>query len=86
MGIIKEQEERGFIDKIDSLSPTGTVHYIPHHHVNKDTKTTPIRIVYDCGCRLSDNHPSLNDCLEVGSSNTDQFFCSTQQLFAFSVD
>ena len=66
--IIKEQERRGFIEKIDSSPPTGPVHYIPHHHVNKDSKTTPIRIVYDCSCRLSGNHPSLNDCLEVGPS------------------
>jgi len=48
--IIKEQERRGFIEKIDSSPPTGPVHYIPHHHVNKDSKTTPIRIVYDCSC------------------------------------
>ena len=66
--IIQEQEKRGFIEKIDSSPPTGPVHYIPHHHVNKDSKTTPIRIVYDCSCRLSNNHPSLNDCLEIGPS------------------
>ena len=36
--------------------------------MNKDSKTTPIRIVCDCSCRLSGNHPSLNDCLEVGPS------------------
>ena len=66
--IIKEQESRGFIEKINSSPPTGPVHYIPHHHVNKDSKTTPIRVVYDCSCQLSDNHPSLNDCLEVGPS------------------
>ena len=66
--IIKEQERRGFIEKIDSSPPTGPVHYIPHHHVNKDSKTTPIRIVYDCSCQIFDNHPNLNDCLEVGPS------------------
>ena len=55
-------------EKIDSASPTVPVHYIPHHHVNKDSKTTPIRIVYDCSCRLPNNHPSLNDCLETGPS------------------
>jgi len=25
-----------------------------------------VRIVYDCSCRLSSRHPSLNDCLVVG--------------------
>ena len=66
--IIQEQEKGGFIEKIDSSPSTGPVHYIPHHHVNKDSKTTPIRIVYDCSCRLSNNHPSLNNCLEIGPS------------------
>ena len=42
------------------------VHYLPHHHVKKDSVTTPIRVVYDCSCQISNNHPSLNDCLEVG--------------------
>ena len=63
--IIKEQERRGFIEKIN---PSPPVHYIPHHHVSKDSKTTRIRIVYDCSCRLSPNYPSLNDCLEIGRS------------------
>ena len=66
--IIQEQEKRGFIEKVDSSPPTSPVHYIPHHHVHKDSKTTPIRIVYDCSCRLSNNHPSLNNCLEIGPS------------------
>ena len=42
-------------------------HYIPHHAVEKDSPTTPIRIVFDCSCRQSSNHPSLNDCLEIGT-------------------
>ena len=66
--IIKEQERRGFIEKIDSSPSNSPVHYIPHHHMSKESKTTPIRIVYDCSCRLSANHPSLNDCLEIGPS------------------
>jgi len=49
-----------------TTSPLSPVHYIPHHHVIKDSKTTPIRIVCDCRCRLSHNHPSLNDCLMIG--------------------
>ena len=27
----------------------------------------PIRIVFDCSCRQSSNHPCLNDCLIIGS-------------------
>ena len=42
------------------------MHYIPHHPVRKESSTTPIRIVYDCSCRQSQDQPSLNDCLMVG--------------------
>ena len=63
--IITEQERRGFIEKVDSNTPTtGQVHYIPHRPVKKGSTTTPIRIVYDCSSRKSPNLPSLNDCLE----------------------
>ena len=41
-------------------------HYILHHCVKKISATTPIRIVYDCSCRQSNEHPSLNDCLLTG--------------------
>ncbi|VDI65680.1 Hypothetical predicted protein [Mytilus galloprovincialis] len=63
--IIKEQELRGFIERVDELEPTiNKVHYIPHHAVvKKDSSTTPIRIVYDCSCKMYQNQPSLNDCL-----------------------
>ena len=33
--------------------------------MKKDSPTTPVRIVYDCSCRRSQNHLSLNDCLLV---------------------
>ncbi|XP_065889723.1 uncharacterized protein [Dysidea avara] len=65
--IIKDQERRGFVEKVNSTSII-PAHYIPHHHVRKDSVTTPIRVVYDCSCQMSNNHSSLNDCLEVGPS------------------
>ncbi len=43
--IIKEQEERGFIEKISDTVPNHNVHYIPHHPVKKDSPTTPSQIV-----------------------------------------
>ena len=66
--IIKEQERRGFIERVDNddASNTSDVHYLSHHAVKKDSQTTPIRIVYDCSCRNSTNTASLNDCLTVG--------------------
>ncbi len=64
--IIKEQEERGFIEKISDTVPNHNVHYIPHHPVKKDSPTTPIRIVYDCSCKASPSQASLNECLQPG--------------------
>ena len=43
------------------------VHYIPHHPVKKNSLPTTVRIVYNCSCRQSHKHASLNDCLMVGS-------------------
>ena len=61
--IIAEQEEKAFIEKVSTTNMSDKIHYIPHHPVKKDSTTTPIRIVYDCSCRQSTDHPSLNDCL-----------------------
>ncbi|XP_065900135.1 uncharacterized protein [Dysidea avara] len=66
--IISEQEARGFIEHVDDQSgPQPGVHYIPHHGVEKDSTTTPLRIVFDCSCRQSSHSPCLNDCLLIGS-------------------
>ena len=64
--IIAEQLTRGFIEKVTEADIPKHGHFIPHHAVKKESVTTPIRIVYDCSCRQSPNHPCLNDCLEVG--------------------
>ena len=65
--ILKEQLERGFIELVpDPSKGGGAAHYIPHHPVKKDSTTTPVRIVYDCSCQQSSEHPSLNDCLVAG--------------------
>ena len=64
--IIKDQEERGFIEKISSTASNYNSHYIPHHPVKKDSPTTPLRIVYDCSCKASPNQASLNECLQSG--------------------
>ena len=67
--IISEQETRSFIERVDNHSTSHSgVHYIPHHAVEKDSTTTPIRIVFDCSCRESANSPCLNDCLIIGST------------------
>ncbi|XP_052268413.1 uncharacterized protein LOC127869791 [Dreissena polymorpha] len=65
--IIADQERRDFIEKVpegELLRNDRQVHYIPHHPVQKDSDTTPLRIVYDCSCRQHQESPSLNDCLQ----------------------
>ena len=43
--IIKDQEKRGFIERVDDDDSTENSHYLPHRAVKKDSVTTPIRIV-----------------------------------------
>ncbi|XP_060568771.1 uncharacterized protein LOC132727352 [Ruditapes philippinarum] len=64
--IIVEQERRGFIERVQEkeIQTKKPIHYIPHHPIKKNSSTTPIRIVYDCSCRKTSHHASLNDCLQ----------------------
>ena len=61
--IISNQAQHGFIENVTESQIPLNCHFIPHHPVKKDSATTPIRIVYDCSCRQSSSHPSLNDYL-----------------------
>lgn len=88
--IIAEQEKRGFIERVDSNAHKANIHYIPHHPVRKESPTTPIRIVYDCSCKQSNNTASLNDCLHAGPPFLNDL-CAIllrfrQHRFAFSAD
>ena len=69
--IIKDQLNREFIEIVDNDyaidSTTTKIHYLPHHHVAKDSDTTPIRIVFDCSAKTGNSY-SLNDCLLTGPS------------------
>ena len=65
--IIIEQEKRVFIERVTHPETTvGTCHHLPHHAVFKESATTPIRVLYECSCRQSQEHPSLNDSLLPG--------------------
>ncbi|KAK6181726.1 hypothetical protein SNE40_009523 [Patella caerulea] len=67
--IIQEQKIQGIIEPIDISTPNdGTVHYLPHHAVlRNDKSTTKVRIVFDASAKVNQN-ASLNDCLYVGQS------------------
>ncbi|XP_068240206.1 uncharacterized protein [Palaemon carinicauda] len=64
--ILKDQEDRGFIVRVDKNNVVENCHYLAHHSVQKDSATTPIRIVFDCSWRQGKNGLSLNDCLWTG--------------------
>ena len=59
---IKTQLESGVIEVVpDGELQTTQVHYLPHHPVvREDKSTTKLRVVYDASAR--DEGPSLNDC------------------------
>ena len=64
--VIQEQITRNYIEVSTEQNPTKG-HYLTHHAVEKDSATTPIRVVYRCNFSTGHN-PSLNDCLEAGTS------------------
>ena len=66
--VIAEQERRGFIERIDSADRGGSVHYLAHYGVKKDSPTTPVRAVYDISAKTNARSYSLNDCLRTGPS------------------
>ena len=70
--ILEEQEKKGFIERVDDAKVTPSTHYLPHLAVVKDSKTTPIRIVFDCSARQDRKSNSLNDCLYSGPSLTEK--------------
>ena len=66
-GIIRDQLKAGIIEAVQpDATPPKNTHYLPHHAVvRQDKSTTRVRIVYDASANSS-NSPSLNDCLLKG--------------------
>ena len=67
--VIRDQLNRGIVEVVDSPSSdeNDRVHYLPHHGVVRQDKTTSkLRIVYDASAKTSG--PSLNECLYTGPS------------------
>ena len=72
--VIREQLRVGFIEKVENPSiSTPKMHYLPHRAVYNDSKTTPLRVVFDCSAKGNKHSPSLNECLESGPSLNKDF-------------
>ena len=72
--IIKNKLNAKIIEPVletDSISQ-GQVHYLPHHPIVKDSKTTKVRMVYDASSNTTG--PSLNDFLCPGSALCESLF------------
>ena len=67
--ILEEQESRGFIQRATEKYCKYS-HYLAHNGVKCDTRTTPVRIVFDCSAKRDVSSPSLNDCLWTGPTLT----------------
>lgn len=65
--IIKDQLNKGVIEKVDSSVSNNLIHYLPHHAViNPQKPTTKLRIVYDASAKSRKENKSLNECLYRG--------------------
>ena len=64
--MIRSQLQQGIIEIVSEPDkPFGPVHYLPHHPVIREDKTTTkLGIVYDASAKQ--DGPSLNECLYTG--------------------
>ena len=67
--VIQDQLKRGIVERVVSTNDIpGEVHYLPHHPVIRQAKTTTkVRVVYDASAKTGSNS-SLNECLHAGPS------------------
>ncbi|UYV81516.1 hypothetical protein LAZ67_20001410 [Cordylochernes scorpioides] len=63
--IFEEWEKEKFIEEVEDKWEECS--YFPHRPVLKDSRTTPIRPVFDASCKKK-GLPSLNQCLEKGDN------------------
>ncbi|MEL7079569.1 MAG: reverse transcriptase domain-containing protein, partial [Cyanobacteria bacterium J06582_2] len=71
--ILDNYFENDFIEEVPNDEIPNTAYYLPHHCVKKESKTTPIRIVFNASSKTN-SHNSLNDCVFAGPSLTTKLF------------
>lgn len=59
-----------FIEKVLGVVHHNEWHYLSHHDVIKDSKTTHVRVVFNYSLQMSKDVPSLNYCIYTGANLT----------------
>lgn len=62
---LEQQKHKDFIDDIHNPTVSNEIYYLPQLWVVRDSKLTPIRIVYDFSAKPKER-AILNDCLYKG--------------------
>ena len=71
--IITTQKELGLVEEVKNTAVKGEIHYLPHHSVVRDVKsTTKVKIVFDASPKQTG--PSLIECFQKGSQITPSIF------------
>ena len=72
--VLEEQLNSKFIEVVPypQSQQKENCHYLPHHAVEKNSVTTPLRVVFNCSARANKSSASLNDCLLTGPSLTEK--------------
>ena len=75
--IIQDQLQQGVVEPVpeeEKSQASDRIHYLPHHAVVREDKTTTkVRVVFDVSAK-SNQQPSLNDCLYAGPSFDQSIF------------
>ena len=73
--IMKDQLEAGMLEIAPDIPSGPVTHVIPHSAVYRpESKTTPLRIVFDASAKAEPGALSLNDCLETGPNLLPKIF------------
>ena len=56
--VLEEQETRGFIERVADKYCDNS-HYLAHHGVKRESRTTPVRIVFDCSAKRDVKSPTM---------------------------
>lgn len=65
--LFEDQLSLGIIERIEpeTNKHSHPIHYLPHHCIKTENKSTPLRIVFDASAKIKGYH-SLNECLYRG--------------------